>query len=43
MLLISFVLSGIQDNCKVTADNIAYGKDKYKMEAGTPSFSLAFS
>jgi hypothetical protein len=42
MLSISLVLSGIQGDCKVTAERIAVDKDRYKIEAGMPSFSLAF-
>jgi 20S proteasome alpha/beta subunit len=36
---ISLVLSGIQGDCKVTVKRMDYSKDRYKMEAGVPSFS----
>jgi hypothetical protein len=36
------VFPGIQGDYKVTAKRMAYSRDKYKMEVGMPSFSLAF-
>jgi hypothetical protein len=42
MSLISLVLPGTQGDCKVTAERMAQRKERYKMEGGMPSFSLAF-
>jgi hypothetical protein len=35
-------LLGIQSDSKMSAERMAYSKDRYKMEAGMPSFSPAF-
>jgi hypothetical protein len=43
MLSITPVFPGFPGDCKVTVQRTAQSKDRYKIEAGNPSFSPAFS
>jgi hypothetical protein len=38
--VISFVFSGIQDDCKVTVERMAYSKDRYKIKDRCHAFLL---